>query len=85
MIYVELPIKGDKRALVDVASIIGVIYQGDAQANTPPDQAMTVLIRGGESLEVFAMSPADVLRAAQDAKDAAKETSADFLIMGMPE
>lgn len=59
--YIEVEVVGDHKAYIEAGSIVGVIHSQGLGRDDPatPDFPLTVILRGGDSLEnVYGISPA---------------------------
>lgn len=80
--YVSMPVKQGGRLVVEAASIIGVTMAvgSDYFETAPKERAITLIVRGGETIEVINVSVDQILlRAAQVRKDY-KEQNRVFLM-----
>lgn len=69
--FVEVRVKGDARALIESNSIAGIITSPAMRwdQSATPDKPMAVILRGGETFEVYGESPGELLfRAAKTRK-----------------
>ena len=60
--FVEFQAPGPRRLLVDMGSIIGVITSGDdAMAVATPSAPVSLILRGGETVNIYGVSAKEVL------------------------
>lgn len=83
--FIELRVEGDRRALIEAGSIAGFITSENGRVDTiaSKDAPIAVILRGGETLNVYGESIATiVVRAAQIRKEVREhgfDLKADFL------
>lgn len=81
--YVSMPIKQGGRLVVEAASIIGVTMAvgSDYFEKAPKERAITLIIRGGETIEVIDVSVDQILLRAAQVRVRFKEEKRVFLMM----
>jgi hypothetical protein len=61
--YIEVRIKGDRRAFIEAGSIAGIVTSDTGRVDTvaTAEKPIALILRGGETLEVYGESPAVIL------------------------
>lgn len=72
--YLELPMQGGARAIIDSQAITAIISHGDPHLMGTPEKPLGVIVRGmTDSINLVAVSAIDILNMAADMRRAVRE------------
>lgn len=78
--FIEVRIKGDARAIIEAGSIAGVITNENGRIDRAgsPDKPISIILRGGETIEVYGETPAEVIVRAVAIKKEVRDRGLDI-------
>lgn len=78
--FIEVRIKGDARALIEAGSIAGIITsaKGRLDVIATPESPLAIILRGGETLEVYGESAAMIIARATQIRKYVREAGLDI-------
>lgn len=82
--WVEVHVKGNRRAYVQAGAVVGVLMPAGADGDTEPTDGdpLTVILQGGETLpNVFGLSADELLRRCDGARTILRMHSMESLIV----
>ncbi len=78
--YIEVPVQGGRRALIEAGSIAGVITSPGASLDNPgvTDAPVAIMLRGGQTIEVVGQSGLLIMARAKIARKKVRDEGSDW-------